>query len=134
MRTDPFEELDRLTRRDRRMLAMDAVRSDEEVLVYVDVPGVTREDIELTVERNQIDLSVRRSWPKTNDERVLASERSQGVFSRQFVVGDNLATDQLKAKLENGVLTLAIPVADEAKPKAITISESSGAQPVEAAS
>lgn len=112
---------------------MDAVRSDDEVLVYVDVPGVTRDDIELTVERNQIDLSVRRSWPKTNDERVLASERTQGVFSRQFVVGDNLATDQLKAKLENGVLTLAIPVADEAKPKAITISESSGAQPVEAA-
>lgn len=131
MRSDPFEQFDRLTRPERQILAMDAVRSGDEVLVYLDVPGVAREDIDVTVERNQIEVTAHRKWEPGGDERILASERRQGTFTRQLVVGDNLATGQLRAKLENGVLVLAIPVAEEAKPKSIQVTETSGGGEIE---
>lgn len=131
MRSDPFEQFDRLTRPERQILAMDAVRSGDEVLVYLDVPGVDREDIDVTVERNQIEITAHRKWERGGDERILASERRQGTFTRQLVVGDNLATGELKAKLENGVLVLAIPVAEEAKPKSIRVTETSGGGEIE---
>ena len=50
------------------------------------------------------------------------SERPLGVFSRQLFLGDTLATDQIKADYDAGVLTLRIPVAEQAKPRKIEIS------------
>lgn len=133
MRPDPFEQLDRLSRPDRQILSMDAVRRGDEVVLYFDVPGVSLDDIEVTVERNQIDISATRGWEAGPDDRVLTSERRQGTFQRQVVVGDNLDTGALAAKLDNGVLVLAIPVAEQAKPKTITITGGSSGGAVETA-
>ena len=55
----------------------------------------------------------------------MASERPRGVFSRQLILGDTLDADNIKASYDVGVLTLRIPVAEQAKPRKIEI-ESKG--------
>jgi HSP20 family protein len=52
----------------------------------------------------------------------LAAERPRGVFSRQLILGDNLDTENVGAAYSSGVLTLRIPVAEQAKPRKIQIS------------
>ncbi len=53
---------------------------------------------------------------------MVLSERHAGSFGRQFILGDMLDLDQIKASYEAGVLTLRIPVAERAKPRKITVS------------
>lgn len=55
----------------------------------------------------------------------MASERPRGVFSRQLLLGDNVDTDKIDVGYHDGVLRLAIPVAAEAKPRRIQISQGS---------
>ena len=57
-----------------------------------------------------------------NDAELIAAERPRGVFSRQLVLGDTLETDRIEASYATGVLTLKIPVAEQAKPRKIAIS------------
>ena len=59
---------------------------------------------------------------------LLAAERPRGVFSRQLILGDNLDTQNITASYDGGVLTLRIPVAEQAKPRKITVSSDSNDQ------
>jgi HSP20 family protein len=132
MRTDPFRELDRLTQQlwgsvgttaRPSVMPMDAWRAGEEFIVEFDLPGVEPGSVDLDVERNV--LTVRAERPALSEDRELvASERPRGVFSRQLFLGDNLDTAQIKASYDSGVLTLRIPVAEQAKPRKIEISQS----------
>ncbi len=99
---------------------MDAVKTEDEVIVYFDAPGFDIDDVDLTVEKGSITVEATRRW---NDPSVktLTSERSQGVFRRQLQVGDTLDTDEVKARLDNGVLTLAIPIREGTKPRSVEI-------------
>ena len=58
------------------------------------------------------------------DREMVAAERPRGVFSRQLFLGDTLDTDQIQASYHDGVLRLAIPVAEKAKPRRIKIASS----------
>ena len=60
--------------------------------------------------------------PRTDDAELLTAERPRGVFSRQLILGANLDTQRIEANYDGGVLTLTIPVAEEAKPRKIAIS------------
>lgn len=125
MRFDPFREIDRMTeglgRSPRSVLAMDAVRDEHEVVIYIDVPGVATDDIDVSVEKNELTVTVERRW-EDDDKQVLSSERPQGVFSRRLVLSDALDLDQLAAKTANGVLIISIPVAERSKPRRIDVS------------
>ncbi|WP_433790127.1 Hsp20/alpha crystallin family protein [Actinoplanes sp. CA-252034] len=127
LRTDPFRDLDRLFEQfngtSSRPAAMhvDAERDGDTFYVYFDLPGVDPDSIDVTVERNVLQVRAeRRRRTKDNAETVI-SERPMGVFSRQLFLGDTLDTDKLQAAYDNGVLTLEIPVSDRAKPRRITI-------------
>jgi HSP20 family protein len=126
MRFDPFREFDRLageatTTRRRSVMAMDAYRRGDSVKVRFDLPGVDRDSIDVTVEKNQLSVSAERAWQPSENDEVMASERSQGSFSRTLFLGDNLDTDQIDADYTDGVLTLSIPVAETAKPRKISV-------------
>ncbi|HEU4847151.1 MAG TPA: Hsp20 family protein, partial [Rubrobacteraceae bacterium] len=58
-------------------------------------------------------------------------ERPQGEFTRQLLLGENLDPDNVEANYENGVLTLAIPVAEKAKPRRISVGSSGGQATIE---
>lgn len=132
MRTDPFRDLDRLTEAvfgtsgRPAVMPMDAYRVDDEFLVHLDLPGIDVDSIDLTVERNVLTVHAeRKPSVADNAERVVA-ERTYGVFSRQLFLGDTLDVDELSAEYEAGVLTIKIPVAEQAKPRKVEISGSSG--------
>ena len=131
MRTDPFRDLDRLTEAvfgtngRPAVMPMDAYRADDTFLVHLDLPGVDVESIDLTVERNVLTIHAeRKPSVADNAERVVA-ERTYGVFSRQLFLGETLDTDRLSADYDAGVLTIKIPVAEQAKPRKVEISANS---------
>ncbi|MFC4001796.1 Hsp20/alpha crystallin family protein [Prauserella oleivorans] len=132
MRTDPFREMDRLAQQvfgntpgtwsRPTAMPMDAYRAGDEFVVCFDLPGVSPDAIELDVERNVLTVKAERR-PMRQDEGVemQVSERPLGVFSRQLFLSDSLDTEHIKASYESGVLMLRIPVAEQAKPRKITI-------------
>lgn len=133
MRTDPFREIDRLTQQLfansnggslARPLAMpmDAYRQGDEFVVSLDLPGVDPDAIELDVERNVLTIKVERPPLHTAEGvEMQVAERPVGVFTRQLFLGDSLATDEIAADYNSGVLTLRIPVAEKAKPRRISV-------------
>jgi HSP20 family protein len=96
--------------------------------VALDLPGVQVDSIDLGVERNVLTVRAERKDPAGEGTELIASERPRGVFSRQFVLGDALETENMKARYDAGVLTLRIPVAAEAKPRKIEIETTAGQQ------
>ena len=129
MRTDPFRELDRLsaqvfggngTMARPAAMPMDAWRDGDTFHVEFDLPGVPPDSIDLDVERNVVTVKAERP-ARASDAELLAAERPRGVFSRQLFLGDNLDTEHISASYDAGVLTLQIPVAEQAKPRKIEI-------------
>jgi HSP20 family protein len=129
MRTDPFRELDRLTQQmfgtdgtlaRPSVMPMDAWRDGDTFHVEFDLPGVNPDSIDLDVERNVVTVQAERPARADNAE-LIAAERPRGVFSRQLILGDNLDTERIAAAYDAGVLTLKIPVAEQAKPRKISI-------------
>jgi HSP20 family protein len=132
MRTDPFRELDRLTQQvlgtatgtwsRPTAMPMDAYRAGDEFVVAFDLPGVAPDAIDLDVERNVLTVRAERR-PTVSGEQVemQVAERPLGMFSRQLFLGDSLDTEHIQAAYEAGVLTLRIPVAEQAKPRKIAI-------------
>ena len=88
--------------------------------VEIDLPGVDPESVDLDVERNVVTVKAERP-SRAGDAEMLAAERPRGVFSRQLVLGDNLDTEHITASYDAGVLSLQIPVAEQAKPRKIAI-------------
>src|ERR1700754_987156 len=130
MRFDPFRELDRLAdqalagARTARTLPMEALRCGDEFIVSIDVPGTQAKDIDLTVERNVVEITTRRRPIRQEGDEVIVDERPQGEFRRQLFLGDNHDPDKLTAKYDHGVLTLTIPVSEASKPRKIEIGHS----------
>src|SRR6476646_5916468 len=127
--TDPFRELDRLAQQvlgangtlaRPAVMPMDAWRDGDTFHVEFDLPGIDADSIDLDVERNVVTVKAERP-PRASDAELIAAERPRGVFSRQLVLGDNLDTDHIEASYDTGVLTLLIPVAEQAKPRKIAI-------------
>ena len=127
MRTDPFRELDRLTQQvfgtAARPAAMpiDAWQENGEFVVAFDLPGVNVDSVDLDIERNVLTVRAERRDPTQPNVELIASERPRGVFSRQLILGDTLDTEKVKAQYADGVLTLRIPVLEQAKPRKIEI-------------
>jgi HSP20 family protein len=132
MRFDPFREFDRIVEqnfplagRGPRSMPMTALRRGDEFLVELDLPGVQREDVELTVERNVLTIRARRPSTRQDGDEVIIDERGYGDYSRQLFLGDNLDPNGMTADLRDGVLRLRIPVSEASKPRQISLASSS---------
>ena len=141
MRFDPFRELDRLAdqalagARTARTLPMEALRRGDQFVVSIDVPGTDPNDIDVTVERNVVEITAHRQPIRQEGDEVIVDERPQGEFRRQLFLGENLDSYNLSAACDRGVLTLAIPVSEASKPRKVQIGHSDeGRQPVRTAS
>ena len=132
MRFDPFRELDRLTEQAfgtagrPGFMPLDAYRHDGQFVVQLDLPGVDPASIEVTVEKDVLTVSAQRQWPRTEGQQVVAAERPQGTFSRQLFLGEALDADGIHAAYDNGVLTITLPVAEQAKPRKVAITSGGG--------
>jgi HSP20 family protein len=137
MRTDPFRELDRLTQQffgangttaRPAVMPMDAYRDGESFVVHFDIPGVDPSSIDLDVERNVLTVRAERTLTSPEGAEFQVAERPRGVFSRQLFLGDTLDAERIEASYDAGVLTLRVPIAEQAKPRKISISGGSEAQ------
>jgi HSP20 family protein len=125
MRFEPFREMDRITE---ELLSQRRARpigrrlpSGNEFKIQLDLPGVDPRFIEVTVEKDVLTVQATRAWVRAEGDQILMAERPQGDFSRQLFLGESLDRDQIAASYDNGVLTLTIPVAEEAKPRRVEI-------------
>lgn len=128
LRFDPLREFDRLTReasdRPPSVMAFDAIREDDSVTLYFDVPGISADDIDVHVERNELTITATRVWDG-EDKEILVNERPQGSFTRRVMLSDVLDADRLEANLSDGVLTVTVPVAETSKPRRIDVTTGS---------
>lgn len=129
-RFDPFQELDRLVAqvvgadRASASMPMDLYRSGDHYVLHVDLPGADPGSIDVAVEDRTLTIRAERSQSTDQDVQWLAKERASGTFARQLAVGAGLALDRVEATYTDGVLTLTIPVADEARPRKIEVQHS----------
>jgi HSP20 family protein len=138
MRTDPFRELDRITQQvfghlgsgSRPAVApLEAYRQGDEFVVHFDLPGVDPASIDLSVERDVLTLKAERRPTVPDGVEAVVAERPHGTFSRQLFLGEVLDTEHIRASYDAGVLTLRIPVQEQAEPRRIEIGGSTTEAP-----
>jgi HSP20 family protein len=127
LRFDPFRDFDRLAAevfgaaRTPALMPMDCLRTGEQFVCRFDLPGIEADSLEVSAENNTLTVRAERRRHDPEDSTYLVSERPSGTYSRQLVLGDGLAVDQIRADYTDGVLTLTIPVAEQAKPRKIEV-------------
>ncbi len=130
MRTDPFRDLDRLseamfgTNARPAVMPMDAYRQGDTFHIELDLPGVDPDSIDLTVEQNVLSVHAERRPAIAEATERVVGERTYGSFSRQVFLGETLDVDRLSADYEAGVLRIKLPVAEQAKPRKISVGSS----------
>jgi HSP20 family protein len=133
LRFDPFRDFDRAfeqlqqASRQQRSFPMDAYRRGDTFVVHFDLPGVDPSSIDLTVDNNVLTVRADRRFEQEQGDDILVTERPQGRFTRQLMLGDQLDADRIEAGYDRGVLTLTIPVAERAKPRRVEITTQSDA-------
>jgi len=91
-------------------MALDLVESAKEYRIIANLPGVKKEDINISMRENQLTLSASTQSRNIADtESLLRAERFFGKYQRRFTLPDNCDAESIKAKLDNGVLYLDIP-------------------------
>jgi HSP20 family protein len=104
------------------------VRANENEMVFIcDVPGVKKEDLEVTLENHVLTLKGTRKFESREDEQVMLG-RAYGAFKRAFTLPDYLDDTNLDAHLADGVLTIRIPKYAQAKPRKIQIGTGSSSK------
>ncbi|MEV4647208.1 Hsp20/alpha crystallin family protein [Saccharopolyspora sp. NPDC049357] len=129
LRFDPFRDINRLANevlsatRAPQPMPMDAYRRGEEYVVEFDLPGIEGESLEIIAEHNTLTVHAQRSPTKPSDAEIsyVVAERPTGTFARQLQLGGALDADRIQAEYRNGVLTVRIPVAEQAKPRRISV-------------
>ena len=100
----------------------DILETPDSYLVYVDLPGIKKEQIQIQIEDGYLTISGERNFgKKSENQRTLAFERWAGKFQRSYRLATAVKTDDVKAELESGVLEVTIPKASEARKKVISI-------------
>jgi HSP20 family protein len=95
---------------------------DKEVVVKAELPGLTREDIDLTVENTTLTIRAeRRRDDSVPADRYHRSERIFGTCSRSFTLPNTIDGSRVKAEYRDGVLTIRLPVREEARPRQIQV-------------
>lgn len=140
-RWDPFREMAALQRDINRLFdtgprrrngfgetrfpLMDISETEHAVKVRALVPGLTRDEVQITLHQNVLSISgTKKESPLPEGARPLRTERTGGAFERTLRLNKPVDADGIKAEMADGILTLTLPVLEEAKPKQIEVSAS----------
>ena len=93
-----------------------------DLVVRAELPGMSREDIEVSVENNTLVLKGEKKFdPEVKEESYRRVERTYGTFHRSFSLPNTVDTGKVSADFKHGVLTVKLPFREEAKPRTITV-------------
>ena len=102
--------------------AVDIYETPETVVMKAELPGLSRDDIEIQIRDNTLTLKGERRFAKdVQQENYLRIERAYGAFQRSFTMPATIQRENIRAVFLDGVLELTLPKAEEAKPKKIAI-------------
>lgn len=91
---------------------VDVLETENEFLLFADLPGVKPEDVDIRYEKGELTLHGRRATVR---------ETEAAGYHRTFAVADTVAADQITAELKNGVLAVKLPKVEAVRPKRITV-------------
>lgn len=104
------------------MPAIDMYQNEDDLIVKASLPGLTKDDVDITVTENILTL---RGEYKTDEDDAGKSyhirEQRHGIFERSIGLPTDVEVDKAKAEFEHGVLTITLPKAEAVKPKLISI-------------
>lgn len=141
VKVDPFREINAMQDRMARLFG-DAYLRDEDtafrgswapvvdifeteghdLVIKAEVPGMTREDIEVTVEHSTLVLKGTKKFDaEIKEENYRRIERTYGTFNRSFTLPNTVDATKVSAEYKNGVLTVKLPFREEAKPRTINV-------------
>ena len=101
---------------------VDVVETEGEFLLHVELPGVEKKDVKLSIERGVLTLAGQRDQPKEEKgRRYHRVERTYGRFARSYTMPELVDEQKLTAEFRNGVLTVHLPKSEKAKPKSIEV-------------
>lgn len=102
--------------------AMDVYEEKDEVVVKAELPGLSKEDLEVTLTESTLTLKgEKKKEEEVKEKNFYRSERSSGSFVRTIDLPAEVKTDQTKASFENGVLEIRLPKTEDAKRKVIKV-------------
>lgn len=109
--------------RDTWVPPVDVQETDSAFVFTAELPGLTKNDIEITLEDNLLTLSGERKFSeKTENENYHRIERAYGKFSRSFSLPSQVESEQVSALFKDGILSVEVPKSEQAKPRKIKIS------------
>ena len=100
----------------------DIYETEDLYSVKLEIPGVLKENLNIVIEDDELKITAKSSIEE-NEKDLKYSEFSIRDFSRTFRVGNEIDRNRIDAKLEDGILTLALHKSEEVKPKKITINQ-----------
>ena len=112
----------------RSALPMDVIRRDGDVVLRIDLPGADPDSIEVTTDRRVLTVSAKRDETLGEQDKAVVRERVMGSFSRKVRLAETVDTENVEAQYENGVLTVVLPIAEQAKPHKIEIKRPGAAE------
>ncbi|MGW1680114.1 Hsp20/alpha crystallin family protein [Saccharopolyspora antimicrobica] len=137
---DPFRDFSRLANevlnatRAPQAMPMDVYRLGDHYVIEFDLPGVDPDSLDLITENNTLTVRAERKTAVRGSEQsepsYLAAERPRGTFSRQLMMGEGVNLSGIAADYKDGVLTVTVPVAEEAKPRRVEIGRGGGQRKV----
>jgi len=101
---------------------IDAYHTDKELVIKASLPGVKPEEVDISIDGSCLTIKGEtKEEEKVEREDYLWREHRHGTFCRTIALPNGLTTDKAEASFENGILTLTVPKAEEAKPKRIKV-------------
>ena len=101
--------------------ATDIVENENELLLFMDMPGVGKDNITVKLEKNVLKIDGLIDMKAYSELKPMYTEYNVGNFTRQFELSNTIDQSRIEAKMENGVLSLVLPKVPEAQPRTIQI-------------
>lgn len=106
------------------LLPMDAYITDDAIVIRADVPGITGDALDITLEGDTLTIRGEIERESAENRKYVLLERPTGKFERTLTINTPIDHDHVEANFENGVLTLTLPKAEAVKPRQISVKSS----------
>lgn len=100
----------------------DIFEEEGSLTLVMEMPGVQKENVDITIEKNVLEVEGKIDFSKYQDLEPVYTEYNVGHYKRSFSLSSKIDQSKISAEMDNGLLTLVLPKAEEAKPRTINIS------------
>ena len=114
--------VERASGEDRRLVPRVSIHeTDEAVVVHAEMPGVSKEALEVSVDGDRLTIRGSKAGSAYNDGTFLQRETYDGVYEREFTLGEAVDRSKITARMEHGVLAVTLAKAEHAKPRKVEV-------------